>query len=192
MKSRLPAGMMGGGAQNMQGMMKQVQKMQADVTELQRDIEEREFSNSVGGGAVSLTMSGKKEIKSLTIKPEVVDPDDIQDIGKGRFINIADETVRVIRPEDFTPVKKRSYAEEKLYILTLKNSAFPIGFLVRKVLDKLEAVFTLDNTQLYSDFIFGTSVYNEKILIFLNLAAIAEGVETDKVSRRVVRKGGTV
>ena len=77
MKSRLPAGM-GGGQQNMNQMMKQVQDMQNKITELQKDIEEREFQSSSGGGAVSITMSGKKDIKSFAIKPEVVDPDDIE------------------------------------------------------------------------------------------------------------------
>ena len=77
MKSRLPKGM-GGGPQDMNSMMKQVQKMQSNMTELQQEIEQREFSSAVGGGAVTVTMNGKKEIKSLEIKPEVVDPDDIE------------------------------------------------------------------------------------------------------------------
>ena len=119
---------------------------------------------------------------------EVIDPNSIQEIGKGRFVNIADETVRVLRPEDYTPVRKRSYSDDKLYMLTFKKSAFPLGLLVSKVLDKVEAVFSLDKSQLYSDFIFGTSVYNEKILIFLNLDAIAEDVENDKVSKRITKK----
>lgn len=77
MKARLPQGM-GGGAQNMNGMIKQAQKMQAKITELQEDIEGREFKTTAGGGAVEVVMSGRKEIKSLTIKPEVVDPNDVE------------------------------------------------------------------------------------------------------------------
>ena len=77
MKARLPQGM-GGGAQNMQGMIKQAQKMQEQITSLQEDIENREFTATSGGGAVEVVMSGKKEIKSLTIKPDVVDKDDIE------------------------------------------------------------------------------------------------------------------
>ena len=60
---------MGGGAQSMNGMIKQAQKMQAQITELQEDIENREFTS---------TLNGRKSIKSLTIKPEVVDPNDIE------------------------------------------------------------------------------------------------------------------
>lgn len=52
--------------------------MQAQITELQEDIENREFTSTAGGGAVEVTLTGRKEIKSLTIKPEVVDPEDIE------------------------------------------------------------------------------------------------------------------
>lgn len=76
MKARIPKG--SGGAQNMNQMIRQAQKMQDQITELQADIEEREFTASSGGGAVEVTLSGKKEIKSLTLKPEVVDPEDIE------------------------------------------------------------------------------------------------------------------
>lgn len=69
---------MGGGAQNMNSMIKQAQKMQEQITELQSDIEEREFSATSGGGAVEVVLTGKKTIKSLTIKPEAVDPEDVE------------------------------------------------------------------------------------------------------------------
>lgn len=77
MKARLPQGM-GGGAQNMNSMIKQAQKMQSEITSIQEDIESRDFSASVGGGQVEVVLTGKKEIKSLSIKPEVVDPEDIE------------------------------------------------------------------------------------------------------------------
>ena len=78
MNARLPKGMGNGGAQNMNGMIKQAQKMQGQITELQEDIEQREFKTTVGGGAVEVVLSGKKEMKSLIIKPEVVDPSDVE------------------------------------------------------------------------------------------------------------------
>ena len=111
---------------------------------------------------------------------EAVDPDNIQEIGEGNFINIAGETIRVIRPEDFVPVKKQDYTDKKLYMLTLKKSESPVGLLVGKVLDKVEETFRFDGDRVYSDFIFGTSVFNEKVLIFLNPAAITEEIEKDK------------
>ena len=77
MKARIPKNM-GGGAQNMNSMIKQAQKMQEQITELQEDIEARDFSATAGGGAVEVVLTGKKTIKSLTLKPEVVDPEDIE------------------------------------------------------------------------------------------------------------------
>ena len=76
MKARLPKNMAGG--QNMNAMVKQAQKMQDEIVELQNEIEERDFTAPVGGGAVEVVVTGKKTIKSLTIKPEVVDKDDIE------------------------------------------------------------------------------------------------------------------
>lgn len=77
MKARVPKNM-GGGAQNMNSMIRQAQKMQDQITDLQDDIEARDFTATSGGGAVEVVVTGKKTIKSLTIKPEVVDPEDIE------------------------------------------------------------------------------------------------------------------
>ncbi len=77
MKARLPQGM-GGGPQNMNQMIRQAQKMQEDMAAFQEELEAKEFSASVGGGAVSITMNGKKEVTNVTISPDVVDPDDIE------------------------------------------------------------------------------------------------------------------
>ena len=80
MKARLPQGM-GGGPQNMQSMMRQVQKMQDDMTALQADLDEREYEIKAGGGVVAVKINGKKEILSIGIKPEIVDPDDIETLS---------------------------------------------------------------------------------------------------------------
>ena len=77
MKARLPRGM-GGGPQNMNAMIKQAQKMQADMEALQEDLDAREDEIAVGGGVVGVKINGKKEILSIDIKPEIVDPEDIE------------------------------------------------------------------------------------------------------------------
>ena len=77
MKVRLPQGM-GGGPSNMQAMLKQAQKMQEDMAAMQAELEEREYEVSVGGGVVGVKINGKKEILSVKIDPEVVDPDDVE------------------------------------------------------------------------------------------------------------------
>lgn len=78
MKARLPAGMGKGPSSNMNQMLKQAQKMQEDITALQTDLEQREFTASVGGGAVEIKINGKRNVLDLKIKPEVVDPEDVE------------------------------------------------------------------------------------------------------------------
>ena len=77
MKVRLPQGA-GGGPANMQAMLKQAQKMQEDMTAMQEELETREYEVSAGGGVVNVKINGKKELLSVKISPEVVDPDDIE------------------------------------------------------------------------------------------------------------------
>ena len=73
-----PGGMGGFGGMNINNLMKQAKQMQADITKTQEDIAVREFSASAGGGAVEVVVSGAKVIKSIKIKPEVVDPEDTE------------------------------------------------------------------------------------------------------------------
>ncbi len=80
MKARLPKGMMGG-PQNMGAMIKQAQKMQEDMANLQEELDSREYDVSVGGGVINVKITGKKEILSIDMKPEVVDPDDIETLS---------------------------------------------------------------------------------------------------------------
>ena len=80
MKARIPKGM-GGGPQNMNAMIKQAQKMQEDMENLQAELDEREYDISAGGGMVSLKINGKKEVLSMEIKPEIVDPDDTETLA---------------------------------------------------------------------------------------------------------------
>lgn len=80
MRANIPKGM-GGGPQNMNAMIKQAQKMQEDMTALQEELDAREYDISAGGGVVGVKINGKKEILSIDIKPEIVDPDDIETLS---------------------------------------------------------------------------------------------------------------
>lgn len=66
------------GGANMNNMIKQAQKMQADMAKAQADLEEKVIETSAGGGMVTVKANGKKEILEINIKPEVVDPEDIE------------------------------------------------------------------------------------------------------------------
>ena len=68
----------GFGGMNMNNLMKQAQRMQKQMAEAQQELETKEFEVTSGGGAVKVVITGKKEIKSIDINPEVVDPDDVE------------------------------------------------------------------------------------------------------------------
>lgn len=67
-----------GGGMNMQAMMKQAQKMQENMLKAQEEIEQMESTGTAGGGMVTVTVTGTKTVKAIEIKPDVVDPDDIE------------------------------------------------------------------------------------------------------------------
>lgn len=80
MRANYPKGM-GGGPQNMNAMIQQAQKMQEEMNALQEDLDNREYEVSAGGGAVSVRINGKRQILSMDIAPEIVDPDDIETLS---------------------------------------------------------------------------------------------------------------
>lgn len=80
MRANIPKGM-GGGPQNMNAMLRQAQKMQEDIEALQAELDAREYDISAGGGVVGVKINGKKEILSIDIKPEIVDPEDIETLS---------------------------------------------------------------------------------------------------------------
>lgn len=77
MAKGFPKGM-GGGMGNMNQMIKQAQKMQEQMAKMQEDMSSKSYTAEVGGGAVSATVSGSKELQEITLNEDVVDPDDIE------------------------------------------------------------------------------------------------------------------
>ena len=68
----------GMGGMNQMQMMKQAQKMQQDLLKMQEELEQAEYTATAGGGVVSATVSGKRQLTALEIDPEAVDPDDVE------------------------------------------------------------------------------------------------------------------
>lgn len=87
MKARIP------GAQNQGNMMKKIQQMQDDMTKIQEEVEASEYSSSVGGGAVEVTVNGAHEILSIKMQPDVVDPEDI-DMLEDLLISAINESIK--------------------------------------------------------------------------------------------------
>ena len=107
MRANIPKGM-GGGPQNMQAMLRQAQKMQEDMAALQEDLDSREYDISAGGGVVGVKINGKKEILSIDIKPEIVDPDDIETLSDilVAAVNEAIKRVETTNSEEMDKITK--------------------------------------------------------------------------------------
>ena len=80
MRANIPKGL-GGGPQNMQALMRQVQKAQEEVAQKQEELDAREYDISAGGGVVNVKINGKREILAIDLKPEIVDSDDIETLS---------------------------------------------------------------------------------------------------------------
>ena len=94
MKVRLPQGM-GGGPSNMQAMIKQAQKMQEDMAAMQEELENREYEVAAGGGVITVKINGKKEVLSVKIDPEAVDPDDV-DTLEDLIVAAVNEAIKTV------------------------------------------------------------------------------------------------
>ena len=77
MRANIPKGL-GGGPQNMQALMRQVQKAQEEVAQKQEELDAREYDISAGGGVVNVKINGEKQVLSIKINPDIVDPDDVE------------------------------------------------------------------------------------------------------------------
>ena len=96
-----PGGMPG----NMNNLMKQAQRMQRQVEETTKELEEKEYSASAGGGAVTVTVSGKKELRSVKLAEEVVDPDDIEML-QDLIVAATNEALRKMEEESQAAMSK--------------------------------------------------------------------------------------
>ncbi|MGI6201939.1 MAG: YbaB/EbfC family nucleoid-associated protein [Eubacteriales bacterium] len=104
MKARLPRGM-GGGPTNMQGMLRQAQKLQEQMTQLQEQLDAREYEVTAGGGMVKVKINGQKEILSIDINPEIVDPDDIETLSDIIVAGV-NEAIRKVEETNANEIKK--------------------------------------------------------------------------------------
>ena len=107
MKARLPKGYSNAGAANIQQLARQAQKMQEEMEDASKELEAKEYSATAGGGAVTATINGKLEIKSLDIKKDVVDPEDI-DMLSDLVIASVNEAIRKAQDEKAETMDKIS------------------------------------------------------------------------------------
>ena len=94
-----------GGGMNMQAMMKQAQKMQESMLKAQEEIAQMETTGTAGGGMVTATVTGTSTLKSIEIKPDVVDPDDIEML-QDLIVAATNEALRQVEEESGAAMSK--------------------------------------------------------------------------------------
>lgn len=107
MKARLPKGYGGGGAANLQQLARQAQKLQEDMDKATAELEEKEYPAAAGGNAVRVVVTGKMEIKSIEMEPEVVDPEDVEMLGD-LIIAAVNEALRAAAADKSETMEKLS------------------------------------------------------------------------------------
>ena len=98
-------GGMGFGGMNLNNLMKEAKKMKDDLEKTQTELAAKDFEASAGGGAVEAVVSGAKVIKSLKIKPEVVDPDDVEML-QDLILTCVNEALRKVEDEQASQMGK--------------------------------------------------------------------------------------
>ena len=93
-----PGGMGGFGGMNMGQLMKQAKKMQEDMEKSQEELTSKEFEATAGGGAISVKVTGGKQIKEITLKKEIVDPDDVEML-QDLIVTCVNEALRKVDAE---------------------------------------------------------------------------------------------
>ena len=99
------AGMGGMGGANMQNMLRQAQKMQQDMLKAQEELESKTYEAASGGGVVTAVVTGKKELTSVTIDPEAVDPDDV-DMLQDMIMAAVNEALRASESDMASSMQK--------------------------------------------------------------------------------------
>ena len=98
-------GFQGGMPGNMNNLMKQAQKMQRQMEEQAKEMETKEFTATAGGGAVEVTISGKREVTKVKLAEEVVDPDDIEML-EDLIVAATNEALRKVEQENQAVMSK--------------------------------------------------------------------------------------
>jgi DNA-binding YbaB/EbfC family protein len=89
----------------MNNLMKQAQKFQKQMQDMQAELEDKEFSATAGGGAVTVIVNGKKQMVSIEIKPEVVDPEDVEML-QDLILAAGNEALKKAEDETTSEMKK--------------------------------------------------------------------------------------
>lgn len=103
----------------------------------------------------------------------------IEPVGNRHYITRGNQTLRVIRPEDYLAINRRDDDSEDYYVITPKLVPQPIGILATEIIENINFEPVMDSQQFNMNGIFGAAVFDEKLILILNLYALLESVEPE-------------
>jgi two-component system chemotaxis sensor kinase CheA len=111
----------------------------------------------------------------MVSRVEEIEPDDIERIGDREYIKFRQDSLRVIRPEDYLPINKREISDNhKLYIIIPKLVTRPMGIIAERIEDTIQEKIILNQEGITGKGLVGSSIINNKIVLFLNIYELFE------------------
>lgn len=111
---------------------------------------------------------------SLVSRVEEISPNQIERIGGREYIKYRNSSLRIIRPEDFLPLQKTQEPKKRYYVIIPKLIRKPMGILVTEIIDTVQTVIQLDQETITAKGLFGSFVFNNRIILLLNLYELFE------------------
>jgi two-component system, chemotaxis family, sensor kinase CheA len=116
---------------------------------------------------------------SMVSRVEEIKPEDIECVGDKEFIKFRGQSLRVIRPEDFLPVKKNSGSSNRLFVIIPKLVKHPIGIIIQKIEDTLQSSLKLNEEDIKSKGIIGSVILHNRIVLLLNIYELFEKADPE-------------
>lgn len=114
---------------------------------------------------------------SLVSRVEEITPEKIEKIGDKEYMKYRDTSIRIIRPEDFLPLQKNPEPQKRYYVIIPKLIRKTMGILVNEIIDTVQTVIRLDQETITAKGLFGSFVFNQRIILLVNLYELFEQAE---------------
>jgi two-component system chemotaxis sensor kinase CheA len=124
---------------------------------------------------------------SMVSRVEEVRSKDIEKIGSNEYIKFRGDSMRVIRPEDFLPVSRETSNTEVKHVLIPKFVKNPIGIIVEKIIDNVNARIVLNTENIKVNGLLGSTIYEDKIILILNLYELLQLADPQHYSANIYK-----
>lgn len=127
---------------------------------------------------------------SMVARVEEIQASDIEKIGDKEYIRFRNDSLQIVRPENYIQVNKGETSNEKLYVIIPKLVSHPIGIVIRKIYDNIHAKLNLNTEDIKLDGLVGSAIYGNKIILVINIYQIFEKAAPEHYAADLVKISG--